>query len=162
VVCEHMTLKGEPFRELPAADQETVQRASKLNEEAKALLRDKKANDALPIMEEASALYLKVYGENHHDSANSLANLASVFESIGKKDDAGKFWAKALAIHEATLGSTHPHTTLTRFNLGKHFLERGDKAKAKELWTRCRDDWSSVLGPDYPLVKSLDSILPNL
>ena len=162
VACEQMTLKGEPFRELAAADQETLQRASQLNAEAQILFRDKKSADALPIMEEASALYLKVHGENHHDSANSFANLASVFGSIGKGDEAGKFWAKALAIHEATLGPTHPHTTLTRFNFGKNFLERGDKAKAKELWTRCRDDWTAVFGPDYPIVRSLDSILPNL
>ena len=77
-------------------------------------------------------------------------------------EEAATLWTKALAIHEKTLGANHPHTTLTRFNQGKHFLETGDKAKAKELWTRCRDDWKAVLGPEYPLVKSLDSILLRL
>jgi len=162
VACERMTLRGEPFREVPAADQETLQRASRLNEEAKRLLGEKRADDALVKMEEASALFVKVHGENHYDSANSFGNRASIMESTGNKEEAGKLWAKALAIHEKTLGRTHPHTTLTRFNLGKNYFDTGDKAKAKELWTRCRDDWRSVLGPEYSLVKSLDSILPTL
>jgi hypothetical protein len=162
VVCERMTLKGEPLRDVPTADQETLHRASRLNEEAKRLLRDKRADEALVKMEEASALYVKVHGENHHDSANSFANRATILESTGNKAEATKLWAKALAIHEETLGPTHPHTTLTRFNLGKNFFDQGNKAKAKELWTRCRDDWSAVRGPDYPLVKSLDSLLPRL
>jgi hypothetical protein len=80
----------------------------------------------------------------------------------GNKEEAGRLWKKALAIQEKTLGPTHPHTTLTRFNLGKFYFDAGDRAGAKKLWTRCRDDWRKVLGPDYPMVKSLDSILPNL
>ena len=162
VACERMTLRGEPFREAPAADQATLQRASQLNEEAMRLFRAQKAEEALVKMEEASALFVKVHGENHHDSANSFGNRASIIESTGNMEEAGKLWTKALAIDERTLGPTHPHTTLTRFNLGKNYFNKGDKAKAKELWTRCRDDWTSVLGPEYSLVKSLDSILPTL
>ncbi len=126
------------------------------------LLRDKKPDEALARMEEASALYVRVRGENHYDSANSFANLASIIESTGDREKAAQLWAKALAIHEQTLGATHPHTTLTRFNLGKNLFDQGNKAKAKELWTRCRDDWRATLGSDYSLVKSLDTILPTL
>lgn len=162
VTCERMTLEGEPFREISAANQETLQRASQLNEEAKRLLRDKRTDEARAKMEEASALFVKVHGENHYDSANSFGNRASILEAAGDRKKAGKLWAKALAIHEQTLGPTHPHTTLTRFNLGKNLLDQGERAKAKEVWTRCRDDWRAVLGPDYPLVKSLDALLPSL
>ena len=113
-------------------------------------------------MKEASRLYVEVHGENHHDSANSFTNLATILGAMGNRNEAGPLWAKALMIHEKTLGANHPHTTLTRFNQGNHFLETGDKAKAKELWTRCRDDWKAVLGPEYRLVKSLDFILLRL
>jgi tetratricopeptide (TPR) repeat protein len=162
VACEGMILKGEPLREVSAADQETLQRASRLNEEAGRLLREKKFEAALAKMEEASALYVEGHGENHHDSANSFANRATILESLGRMEEAGKLWVKAVEIQEKVLGPTHPHTTLMRFNLGKNLFERGEKTKAKELWTRCRDDWKSVLGPDYPLAKSLDGILPTL
>jgi hypothetical protein len=78
------------------------------------------------------------------------------------KVESVRLYKKALAIHGQTLGTTHPHTTLTRFNLGKCFMDQGDKAKAKELWTRCRDDWQAVLGADYSLVKSLDTLLRSM
>ncbi len=162
VACERITLQGEPLRELSATDQETLQRAARLNDEARALLRDKKPDEALARMEESSALFVKVHGENHYDAANSFANLASIIEATDDRERAAKFWTKALAIHEQTLGLNHPHTTLTRFNFGKNFFDRGEMAKAKELWTRCRDDWRAVLGSDYSMVKSLDTILPRL
>lgn len=154
-----MTLHGEPFPTLSAVDQETLQRAARLNVEARGLLAEEKTNDALAKIEEASALFVKVHGEQHHDSANSFANLATIIESTGDYEMAGRLWAKALAIHERTLGLAHPHTTLTRFNLGKNLFERNEIAKAAELWSRCRDDWTAVFGPDYPRVESLNVIL---
>lgn len=159
VSCDRMILKGKPLHEISPTDQSILKRASRLNEESKQLLRQKKADAALEKMRESSALFVKVHGDNHHDSANSFANLASILASRGNTDEAGRLWARALAIHENALGPTHPHTTLTRFNLGKHFMSKGDKSKAKELWTRCRDDLKAVHGPDYKLVRSLDSIL---
>jgi len=139
-----------------------LQSASRLNQEARKLLSEQKAEEALIKMQEASRLYVEVHGENHHDSANSFSNLATILGTMGRTDEAGPLWAKALEIHEKTLGANHPHTTLTRFNQGQHFLKVGDKAKAKASWTRCRDDWKAVLGPEYSLVKALDSILQRL
>jgi hypothetical protein len=162
VACQRMTLSGEPFQEARPEDQETLERAARLNEEAQRLFREKKADQALPKMKEASALFVQIHGENHHDSANSFVNIATMLETGGNQDEAAKLWAKALSIHEKTLGPTHPHTTLTRFNQGTYFMQRGEKAKARELWTRCRDDWRAVLGPDYMLVKSLDALLLKL
>jgi hypothetical protein len=161
VTCDRMTLSGEPIHETAPADQETLKRAASLNEEGQRLFREGKPAEALPKMKEASALFVQVHGEGHYDSANSFANLAALLEPSDKAESV-RLYEKALAIHEKTLGATHPHTTLTRFNLGKCFMAQGDKAKAKELWTRCRDDWQAVLGPDYSLVKSLDTLLPGL
>jgi len=161
VTCEHMMLTGEPLHETSPADQETLKRAAGLNEEAQRLFRAGKPDEALAKMKEASALFVQVHGENHYDSANSFANLAAILEPSDKAESV-RLYQKALAIHEQTLGATHPHTTLTRFNLGKCFMGQGDKAKAKELWTRCRADWQAVLGPDYSLVKSLDTLLPRM
>jgi hypothetical protein len=161
LTCERMMLTGEPLHETSPADQEALKRASSLNEEAQRLFRGGKHDEGLAKMKEASALFVQVHGENHHDSANSFVNLATMLEPTDKAESV-KLYQKALAIHEKTLGGTHPHTTLTRFNLGKCYLDQGDKAKAKELWTRCRDDWEAVLGADYSLVKSLDAILPTL
>lgn len=162
VVCGHMALVGEPLRKLEPGDQEKLQQAARLNQEARQLYVAKKSEEALTKMKEASALFVQVHGEQHHDSGNSFTNLASILQAMGKKEEAETYQTKALTIHEASLGETHPHTTLTRFNLGKMFMDRGDRAKAKTQWTRCRTDWNAVYGPDFPLVKSLDSILAGL
>lgn len=147
---------------LDEANQQLLQQASRLNQEARQLYGEKKAEEALSKMKEASALFVQVHGENHHDSGNSFTNLASILQVMGKPDDANKYQNKALAIHEATLGANHPHTTLTRFNLGKMYMDKGDKVKAKEQWTKCVADWKEVYGPDFPMVKSLDSILAGM
>lgn len=162
VICQHMALQGEPMRKLKANDQEKLQQASRLNQEARQLYVEKKSDEALSKMKEASALFVQVHGENHHDSGNSFTNLASILKAMRKTDEAEQYQTKALAIHEASLGASHPHTTLTRFNLGKLYMDKGDRTKAKEQWTRCRTDWKDVYGPDFPLVKSLDSILAGL
>lgn len=162
VICQHMALQGEPMRKLEASDQEKLQQASRLNQEARQLYVEKKSEEALSKMKEASALFVQVHGENHHDSGNSFTNLASILQAMRKTDEAEQYQTKALTIHEASLGASHPHTTLTRFNLGKLYMDKGDRTKAKEQWTRCRTDWKDVYGPDFPLVKSLDSILAGL
>jgi hypothetical protein len=162
VTCARMTLTGEPPRELTADEQETLKQAATLNQRAMSLYQDKKIEESLQEMQAASALYVKVHGEDHYDSANSFVNLATLLDESGKPEEAGKLWAKALTIHENTLGPDHPHTALTRFGQGKNLLKRGEVAKAKKVWTRCRDDRRTVLGPDDSLAKSLSGLLEKL
>jgi tetratricopeptide (TPR) repeat protein len=157
--CSLMTLKGEPFPSLTESKTETLREASLLNEEAHRLWKDKRPEEALVKMEKASALFVQTHGEEHHDSANSFANLASICGAAGKREEAGKYWIKALALHEAALGPNHPHTALTRFNLGKHYFAGNEIEKAKELWAHCREDWSAAWGPDAPLVQSLNKTI---
>jgi hypothetical protein len=116
-------------------------------------------------MREAMGLFVKVHGEEHHDAANAFANLAAMLDLLPGKEtraEARGLWEKALGVHERVLGPAHPHTTLTRFNLGRHLLDAGEQDEAKAVWARCRADWLDVLGPDYPLVRSLDEILSGL
>jgi len=162
VVCEQMILSGEPFSMVSADDHEILQQASQLNQEAHELLSGGHADEGLVKMKEASAMFVKVHGENHYDAANSYLNLAAFQNALGNKDEAKKLLNKALAIHEKILGTNHPHTTQTRYNLGESYLESGDKEKAEQLWAQCRDDWTAVFGPDYPQVKLLESVLPQL
>ena len=162
VSCDHMTLLGQPFQEYAPGDKETRTRAAKLNQEARQFLSQQNYTEALSRMSNASALYVQVHGENHHDSANSFVNLASILSKSGQPKPATQLFTKALTIHEAILGLNHPHTTMTRFSLGELCFSQGDIATAAKHWTRCRDDWRLVFGPEYSLVKSLDSTLQRL
>lgn len=159
VACDHMRLRGEAARELSASDRELRSRASRLNQEAAKFMRDQNFPDALSRMSNASSLYLQVHGEQHHDSANSLVNLATILNKSGQSKSATQLFSKALTIHEVILGANHPHTAMTRFSLGELCFNQKDQTGARNHWTRCRDDLRSVFGPDCPLVKSLDATL---
>jgi hypothetical protein len=162
VSCDGMSLRGEPILKISETNREIRSLAANLNRETKQFLAQKNFPAALSHMSNSSVLYVQAHGENHEDSANSFANLASVLSKSGNPKPAADLLAKALAIHEQVLGTNHPHTALTRFSLGEICFSQGDTAAAKKHWTRCRDDWSTVFGSDYPLVKSLDSTLPRL
>lgn len=162
VACRRLVLSGEPLRQYTEVESERLREAAQLNEDAQRLARTGRAEDAIPKMRQASALFVKVLGEQHPDSGNSFANLASMLDLAGNGEQADRYWVRALAVHEATLGADHPAAILTRFNYGKHLFDAGRTAEAKREWTRCRDDWQELFGPDYPLVKSISGILGRL
>jgi tetratricopeptide (TPR) repeat protein len=49
-------------------------------------------------------------GENHPSVANSLNNLAKLYESQGKYAEAEPLYVRAIAIYRERLGENHPHT----------------------------------------------------
>jgi hypothetical protein len=110
-------------------------------------------------MREASALFVKIRGEHHYDSANSFVNLAMLLQAKREFSEAEALWLKALTIHEETLGTTHPHTTMTRFQYSQCCFEAGQKEKSRQLWLRCRHDWQAVLGPEHPQVQTVNAKL---
>jgi hypothetical protein len=162
LTCRQMTLYGQPLAETSDEDNKVLQQAATLNEQAQTLFHEGKVDEALAKMREASALFVKVNGEHHYDSANSYGNLAMMLQAQQKCVAAEELWSKALAIHEETLGPVHPHTTMTRFRYGQCCLEAGDKEKARALWGRCRSDWQTVLGEDYSCVQMVDAKLRGL
>jgi len=55
-------------------------------------------------------------GPNHPDTATSLNNLAELYHSQGKYEQAEPLYQRALAIREQALGPNHPNTNATRAN----------------------------------------------
>ncbi len=157
--CGQMTLKSEPTGQIAPEQETALLLAADLNRQSFEAYNDDNLDKALDLMTKASNLFLRVHGDHHYDSGNSLINLATLLEEQGNPDKAGDYWARALAIHEKTLGKSHPQTSVTRFSVGKNLLQR-DKIKAAEAaLTRCRDDRISVLGPDDELVKTVNELL---
>ncbi|PHM05932.1 tetratricopeptide repeat protein, partial [Nostoc sp. 'Peltigera malacea cyanobiont' DB3992] len=59
----------------------------------------------------------------HPDVANSLNNLAALYESTGRYNEAEPLYQQALAICERTLGVGHPHTMTVRGNYARFLRE---------------------------------------
>ena len=59
----------------------------------------------------------EVLGPMHPDTATSLNNLAVLYNSQGKYDDAEPLFKRALAVREEVLGPMHPDTATSLNNL---------------------------------------------
>ena len=59
----------------------------------------------------------RLLGENHPSVAISLNNLAELYSSQGRYEEAEPLYLQALAIAEQALGENHPTTVMIRENL---------------------------------------------
>jgi len=161
--CRQLTLSGEPRNKYTPQQIAIAKRAASLNREATRLFfKDKKSAEALVKMREASDLFVEAHGQNHHDVANSFANLASILGAMGRQNEAETLLMKAVTINEAMLGSTHPHSIRTRVQLARHFLECGKREQARAIAHQCRDEWQETLGADKGIPYSLSKLLHEL
>ncbi len=67
-------------------------------------------------------------GSNHPDVAQSLNNLALLYKSQGKYEQAEPLFQRAVAIMERALGLDHPNTRIVRDNLERLRDRRSGKA----------------------------------
>lgn len=75
----------------------------------------------------------KLLGEQHPDVATSIHNLANLYYSQGKYEQAEPLYLQALSILFSSLGENHPNTLTTLDNFG-YFLQEVIKAtRVKEL-----------------------------
>jgi tetratricopeptide (TPR) repeat protein len=113
-----------------------VQEASRLGKEAEGLRVAGKYDQALPLAERSLAIREKVLGTNHVDVAESLNNLAAIYDDKGDYSKAEPLYKSALEIREKALGSEHADVALYLNNLGLLYLTKGDYAKAEPLLQR--------------------------
>ncbi len=75
----------------------------------------------------------RILGENHPDYAQNLNNLALLYKSQGRYEQAEPLYIQALKICEQILGTKHPNTKKTRDNL--EIMQR-EKNKKNPLWKK--------------------------
>jgi CHAT domain-containing protein len=86
--------------------------------------------------ERALAIYLKLYGEEHADTAWSLNNLGVDYSGLKDYAKAKECDERALAIYLKLHGEEHADTAWSLNNLGVDYINLGDYAKAKEYHER--------------------------
>jgi tetratricopeptide (TPR) repeat protein len=77
-----------------------------------------------PAMDDRPLLY---------DTANSLNNLAGLYDSQGKFQEAEPLYRQALSIFEQKLGAQHPHTQTVRGNYASLLRKLGRDEEANAL-----------------------------
>ena len=88
------------------------------------LLDEGKYAEAEPLALQALEVSLKKNGPDHASTANSLNNLAFLYDTQGKYDLAEPLYKRAIAILDSALGERHPNTILCRKNLAQMKADR--------------------------------------
>jgi Tfp pilus assembly protein PilF len=82
------------------------------------------------------AILEKALGPDHPDVANSLNNLAALYQKQGRNADAEPLYKQSVAILERSLGPDHPEIATNLNNLGALYKAQGRDADAELLYAR--------------------------
>ncbi len=124
--------------------------ANKLVNQYMQLYKEGRYPEAIPIAEKAFAIREKTLGPNHPDTAESLNNLASLYENMGDYAKAVPLYKRALAIVEQSLGPEHSIVAYPLNNLAVLYIKMGEYEKAELLCKRALAIREQSLGPDHP------------
>lgn len=129
--CKSMGARGTslPPEPSPAAAAD-LRKASTLNDRAAALARGGQGTDAVTLMQESSALFLKHRGELSRDYANSLDNLARFQSWAGLPNKAFETQQLAMAHYRKVLGPDHPQLVIAAGGLIEVLTATGRVAEA--------------------------------
>ncbi|QNU68298.1 tetratricopeptide repeat protein [Ruminiclostridium herbifermentans] len=96
------------------------------------------------------AIFEKVLGKEHPDTATTYNNIAGVYEAQGEYGKAIEWYQKALYICEKVLGKEHPSTATTYNNIAGVYRAQGEYGKALELYQKALDIRENMLGKEHP------------
>jgi len=137
------------WRTATAVDQDLAL-ASQLTQQVNDLYGAGRSGEAIPLAERALAIREAQLGAEHPDTASSLNNLASLYESMGRYREAEPLYKRALAIREAQLGAEHPDTASSLNNLASLYESMGRYGEAEPLYKRALAINEAQLGPEHP------------
>jgi tetratricopeptide (TPR) repeat protein len=108
-----------------------------------------KYREALPLAQQALAIYQEVLGEENARCATWLHNVGYLSQSIRDQVAAEANYQKALAVRKKVLGENHPNYASTLRILGKLYYNRGEYVKAEPLHQQALNIRRRVLGQTH-------------
>jgi tetratricopeptide (TPR) repeat protein len=166
-VAKHL---GDAYVKLGRADDAKILRsavqnriaADELNKKVVELYQAGKYAEAIPLAQQALAIYEKALGPDHPDVPTALTNLAALHYQQGRYVEAEPLLKRALAIREKALGPDHPDVATALNNLAELYRDQGRYAEAEPLYKRALAIWEKALGPDHPDVATALNNLAEL
>ena len=124
--------------------------ADKLDRRVEELFKAGKYSEAIPVATQSLHVREKTLGPEHPSAAQSLSNLAGLYQKIGDYAKAEPLFQRALKINEKALGSEHPSIATSLNNLAGLYQQKGDYAKAEPLFQRVLKINEKALGSEHP------------
>ena len=106
--------------------------------------------NAVRLLETACSIRQHLLGERHPDTLGSLNNLASIYESVGRLDDAVGLFEEAYGLRVEVLGERHPDTLTSLNNLASIYESVGRLDDAVGLYEEGYRLCVEVLGERHP------------
>jgi tetratricopeptide (TPR) repeat protein len=100
--------------------------------------------------------------EEHPDVATSLNNLAGLYSSQGKYEEAELLYFSALEMYKRLLGEEHPDVAMSKWNFGALYQNQGKYLEAEALYRQALSIAQSKLGSDHPTTQGILNSLNSL
>ncbi len=95
-------------------------------------------------------------------SGNAMCNLATMYSSLGRHQDALVMGEKTLEFQRRVLPENHPHIGISCLNLGKNFLRVGNLHRALQFACEALRTLQSTLPPSHPHVEQAQELVQTL
>ncbi|MGE5343300.1 MAG: tetratricopeptide repeat protein [Candidatus Omnitrophota bacterium] len=130
--------------------QDLALKANILNDLGATLNSLGKINSGLEYDKQALEIRLKLFGEQHADTAMSLNNIGGVLDDLGQYDEALKYYQRALKIRREIFGEQHPDTAKALNNIGAVYDALGKYEEALKYCERALKILREIFGEQHP------------
>jgi tetratricopeptide (TPR) repeat protein len=104
-------------------------------------------------------IWKRQLGEDHLNVAQSLNNLAGLYESQGRYGEAEPMYVRSLEIRERQLGEDHLDVAQSLNNLALLYQSQGRYGEAEPMFVQSLEIWKRQLGEDHPdVAQSLNNL----
>ena len=110
----------------------------------------------MALYQQAAALFVEVLGHDHmatiktcRGEAVSYMNVANVYDSQGKYEEALDKHQKSLDIKIKVAGHDHKEVADSKWNMAMMFEAQGKRAEARKLFLECEQIYSKAYGPHH-------------
>jgi tetratricopeptide (TPR) repeat protein len=110
--------------------------------------------EAEPLYQQDLSLSRELLGERHPDVAQSMNNLAGLYESQGRYEAAEPLYQQALELRRELLGDRHPQVASSLNNLAGLYRAQGRYAEAEPIYQQALELNRELLGERHPQVAS--------
>lgn len=146
------TLTWQPTTPTQVAQQASLDRATRLNQQALDLLEAGRYAEGTPLAIEALSLFRSQLGERHPRVATSLNNLAALYQAQGDYATAEPLFLQALEIRREQLGERHTTVADSLNNLALLYQDQGRYPAAEPLFRQALEIYQTQLGERHPAV----------
>jgi tetratricopeptide (TPR) repeat protein len=115
-----------------ATQEQDLERAQQLNQQAFKLCQAGHYAEAIPLVEQVLTIREEVLGPEHVDTIESLNDLAWLYNSVSRYEEAASLWQRVLTFHRQAGDRVGEGVTLN--NIGAVYHAQGDYAQALDYY----------------------------